>query len=171
MGPRPGPLIVPTVRSLVMGTHKNGPCECAGCQCQAPELQTPWPHFHTSPGAPTDPLSRSPILSAHVRRPVFCLLSLLRTHTRAPVQACFDTAPRPCLYVLSSLFAGVPPNRCAGCLTWNRFTDFFKLQLWAPDWVRYGSVNKLVLTSQGWGDNVLIQMPANEFKYVIQSKL
>lgn len=43
---------------------------------------------------------------------------------------------------LSSMFAGVLPNRCAGCLTWTCFTDFFKLQLWAPDWVRYGSVNK-----------------------------
>lgn len=143
---RPGPLIVPTVQSLVMGTHKNGPCECAGRQCQAPEPQTPWPHFHTSPAAAhcrsrsKRPAFMTLILSVHVWHTVFCLLLLIRT--RAPVQhVLIPLRGRACIR-LSSLFAGVPPNRCAGCLTWTCFTDFFKLQLWAPDWVRYGSANK-----------------------------
>lgn len=50
---------------------------------------------------------------------------------------------RGCDYTcLSSLLASFLLECCSGCLAWTYLACFFKLQLWVPDWVRYGSVNK-----------------------------
>lgn len=60
----------------------------------------------------------------HVFLFAFSHLPGTHTHTHAPVQRVLLLL-RGCAYMrLSSLFAGVLPNRCPGCLTWTCFTGF-----------------------------------------------
>lgn len=141
-------LTVPTVRSPVMGTHKR----LALWMCRPPvsgprgsDLVTSLPHVPCY-GPLQEPLQQthfydSDTVRAWVTRGF--LFALSHSHTHAPVQHVFIPLRGRAYMRLSLLFAGVLPNRYTGCLTWTCFTDFFlKLQLWAPDCVRYGSGNK-----------------------------
>lgn len=60
---------------------------------------------------------------ARATHAVFCLLSPI--HARTPARRVLIPLRGRAYIRPSSLFAGVPPNRRPGCLTWTGFTDFF----------------------------------------------
>lgn len=145
---RAGSLIVPTMQSPVMGTHKRRASWTAGLQCQAPEVQTWWPHFHSSRyGALQELLQQTYFYDSDTVRAcvthvfLFALSHFPGTHTHRCSVFCFCSEA---VLICVSLHCLLVFYLIAALAVWLGLASltFLTLQLWAPDWVRYGSINK-----------------------------